>query len=126
MQFSETKQFFNMEFGQQGTGSGKDGASAYEIALKNGFQGTEQEWLESLHGENGVSVTHRWNGTTLIVTSASGTSSANLKGEQGVQGKSGADGYTPQKGVDYYTDADKQEMVQAVLAALPDGDGVMY
>lgn len=27
---------------------GKDGASAYEIAVKNGFDGTEQEWLESL------------------------------------------------------------------------------
>ena len=31
----------------------------------------------------------------------------------------GPAGYTPEKGVDYYTDADKQEMVQAVIAALP-------
>lgn len=29
----------------------KAGASAYEIALKNGFVGTEQEWLQSLQGE---------------------------------------------------------------------------
>lgn len=27
---------------------GKDGKSAYEIALQNGFEGTEQEWLEYL------------------------------------------------------------------------------
>lgn len=27
---------------------GKQGDSAYEIAVKNGFQGTEQEWLDSL------------------------------------------------------------------------------
>ena len=27
--------------------------SAYEIAVKNGFAGTESEWLESLHGKNG-------------------------------------------------------------------------
>lgn len=27
------------------------GKSAYEIALDNGFQGTEQEWLKSLQGE---------------------------------------------------------------------------
>ncbi len=27
--------------------------TAYEIAVKNGFQGTEEEWLRSLHGENG-------------------------------------------------------------------------
>lgn len=29
-------------------GIGKDGLSAYEVAVKNGFVGTEQEWLESL------------------------------------------------------------------------------
>ena len=28
--------------------NGKDGKSAYEIALDNGFEGTEEEWLESL------------------------------------------------------------------------------
>ena len=27
---------------------GLPGASAYEIALENGFDGTEQDWLESL------------------------------------------------------------------------------
>ena len=30
---------------------GAEGLSAYQIALKNGFVGTEQEWLESLRGE---------------------------------------------------------------------------
>lgn len=33
---------------------GKDGKSAYEIALDNGFKGTEEEWLESLCGEDGA------------------------------------------------------------------------
>ena len=28
------------------------GKSAYEIAVDNGFQGTEQEWLDSLKGES--------------------------------------------------------------------------
>lgn len=32
---------------------GKDGKSAYEVALGNGFEGTENEWLESLRGEKG-------------------------------------------------------------------------
>ena len=27
--------------------------SAYEIAVENGYQGTEEEWLKSLHGEDG-------------------------------------------------------------------------
>ena len=32
---------------------GADGKSAYEIAVENGFPGTEQEWLDSLEGEPG-------------------------------------------------------------------------
>lgn len=32
-----------------GTGTpGKNGLSAYEIAVKNGFKGSEQDWLNSL------------------------------------------------------------------------------
>lgn len=31
-----------------------DGKSAYDIAVKNGFKGTEQQWLQSLKGEPGV------------------------------------------------------------------------
>lgn len=33
------------------------GKSAYEIAVKNGFQGTEEEWLQSLQGKNGTDLT---------------------------------------------------------------------
>lgn len=44
-------------------------------------------------------------------------------GPRGPQGIPGKDGYTPQKGVDYYTDADKAEIVSAVLAALPVYEG---
>lgn len=43
-------------------------------------------------GINGISATHRWDGTTLIVTSASGTSSADLKGEKGNPGGPGPAG----------------------------------
>ena len=41
---------------------------------------------------DGGSVTHEWNGTVLKVTSAAGTSSADLKGEPGKDGGKGADG----------------------------------
>ena len=30
-----------------------NGESAYEIAVRNGFSGTEAEWLNSLNGSNG-------------------------------------------------------------------------
>lgn len=34
--------------------NGKDGRSAYEIAIENGFVGTVAEWLESLKGRDGI------------------------------------------------------------------------
>ena len=33
---------------------GDPGKSAYEVALDNGFKGTEAEWLASLHGKDGA------------------------------------------------------------------------
>ena len=45
------------------------------------------------------------------------------KGEAGENGKDGADGYTPVKGKDYFTDADKSEMVSSVISQLPVYDG---
>lgn len=80
-------------------------------------------------GKDGVSATHSWNGTTLTITSAAGTSSADLKGDKGDKGDTGAtgadgqDGFTPQKGIDYFTSEDKEVMVKEVLAALPIYDG---
>ena len=46
-----------------------------------------------------------------------------LKGPKGDQGTNGK---TPIRGTDYWTAADKQEIVSAVLAALPDGTEVSY
>ena len=51
-------------------------------------------------GQDGVSCTHAWNGTVLSVTSASGTSSADLVGPQGPQGPTGATGATGPAGAD--------------------------
>ena len=42
--------------GSEIKGTGNDGKSAYEIAVDNGFVGTETEWLESLKGEKGTSI----------------------------------------------------------------------
>ena len=48
------------------------------------------------------------------------------RGEKGDPGTPGAAGHTPVKGTDYWTAADKQEIVNNVLAALPDGTEVSY
>lgn len=42
---------------------GNDGKSAYEIAVDNGFTGTEAEWLESLKGADGTNGANGTNGT---------------------------------------------------------------
>ena len=47
-------------------------------------------------------------------------------GKDGPTGAAGKDGHTPVKGTDYWTAADKQEIVNDVLAALPDGTEVSY
>lgn len=90
--------------------NGKDGEDGADG--KNGADGAKGE-----DGKDGVSCTHSWNGTTLTITSASGTSSADLKGEKGADGKQGdkgEDGHTPEKGVDYFTEEDKQELIAEV------------
>lgn len=48
-----------------------NGKSAYEVAVDNGFAGTEQEWLLSLIGETGAPGTPGQNGTDATVTKSS-------------------------------------------------------
>lgn len=47
-------------------------------------------------------------------------------GPSGKDGKDGPAGYTPIKGTDYWTDADKQEIINAVIASFTDGNEVSY
>ena len=48
------------------------------------------------------------------------------KGDTGDPGVKGTDGKTPVKGIDYWTVADKQSIVNDVLAALPTWTGGSY
>lgn len=48
------------------------------------------------------------------------------KGDTGPQGDPGADGYTPVKGTDYWTEEDKAEIVADTLAAFPTWTGGNY
>ena len=58
---------------------GKDGKSAYEIAVEYGFVGTETEWLESLKGVDGKD---------------------GVNGKDGCDGRNGADGLPGRDGID--------------------------
>ena len=122
---------------------GADGKSAYQIAVEHGFSGTETEWLASLKGEKGETGTSGKDGHSPVVTatksgktttiSVDGTAIATVEdgtdgapGVAGTPGKNGTDGHTPVKGTDYWTASDKQDIVNDVLAALPNGNGVAY
>ena len=94
VQLMEARSTIDTNMNQSSSPSGgKDGLSAYEIAVKNGFKGSETEWLASLVGPRGP------------------------KGEKGDTGDAGR---TPQKGVDYFTESDKTEIVNLVLAEFTD------
>lgn len=71
---------------------GEDGKSAYQIALDEGFEGSETDWLASLKGKDGKDGI---NGTD---------------GKPGKDGTNGVDGKTPVKGVDYFTQAEIQQV----------------
>lgn len=42
--------------------NGTNGISAYQVAVKNGYTGSEQQWLQSLHGQDGSNGTDGENG----------------------------------------------------------------
>lgn len=146
--FSENSKEFSAGFGN--IAIGKDGESAYQIALNNGFAGTEEEWLESLHGKDGytpvkgvdyfdgedgtdgytpvkgVDYFDGKDGYTPVKGKDYTDGYTPIKGVDYFDGKDGKDGYTPVKGKDYWTAAECSQMVSDVLAALPTWEGGNY
>lgn len=72
--------------------NGKDGASAYELAVQSGFIGTEEQWLTSLQGEKGDTGEQ---GPPGEKGEKGDTGEQGLPGEKGEKGDAGADGFSP-------------------------------
>ena len=76
-----------------GGGSGTAGKSAYEIAVDNGFVGTETEWLESLNGKQGATFTPYVSSSGELSWTNDGDkknpATVNIKGSKGDRGDSG-------------------------------------
>ena len=94
--------------------NGKDGRSAYEIAIENGFVGTVAEWLESLKGRDGKDGLPGKDGKD----GADG-----LPGKDGTNGKDGKDGRDGKDGVSpdltNYPDTDAvKALIQAAVQPL--------
>jgi hypothetical protein len=106
--------------------SGANGASAYEIACDNGFEGTEQEWLESLNGIDGVGIkkieqvlqSSNDGGLNIAQVTLTDNTSVNFHFYNGHKGSDGADGKTPVKGVDYYTVDERNKLIVDILDTL--------
>lgn len=82
----------------------RDGLSAYEVAVKNGFVGTEAEWLASLQGEDGAPGTNGTDGADGLsayeIALANGFVGTEQEWLASLVGTSGADG---QDGTSTYT-----------------------
>ena len=118
---------------------GDDGKSAYEIAVENGFEGTEKEWIESFgSGTAGfspiVDITEIDGGHRISITDTKGEKTFDvLNGKDGTNGTNGVDGKDGEKGDkgdkgDPYTltEADKTEIANAVLDSLAVAEGGLY
>ena len=69
-----------------------------DAALTQAKESGEFDGAAGKDGIDGVSVSHSWEGTKLIITSAAGTSSADLRGPQGEPGQQGAAGQPGEPG----------------------------
>lgn len=77
---------------------GDPGDSAYEIALKNGFEGTEEEWLLSLEGKDGAPGADGKDGARGEQGEQGIPGEKGEQGIQGIQGEPGAKGEPGEKG----------------------------
>lgn len=108
---------------------GKDGKSAYEIAVEHGFVGTETEWLESLKGVDGKDGCDGRNGadglpgrdgidgtdgkSAYIIAVEHGFSGTENEWLQRLKGADGRDGITPDMS-DYATKTDIAELQEQI------------
>jgi hypothetical protein len=96
---------------------GKDGLSAYEIALQNGFDGTEQEWIASLKGEQGIQGIQGEKGDTG--NSGVYVGSGDMPADCNVQIDPNGDAFTLD---DYYTKAEVNELPAIACISANDMD----
>ena len=94
-----TAELHNGEKGDTGS-RGAAGKSAYEVALQNGFTGTEADWLTSLKGQKGDAGEP---GATGAKGDPGEKGDAGTPGKDGVNGKDGTNGVDGKDGADGYS-----------------------
>ena len=71
---------------------GNNGLTAYQIAVRDGFQGTETQWLASLCGPTGATGPQGPQGATGPQGIKGDTGATGPQGIQGISGQNGIDG----------------------------------
>lgn len=69
--------------------------------------------------KSGTVTTIKVDGTSIATINDGATGATGATGIQGPKGDTGAAGHTPVKGTDYWTSADRQGIINDVLAAIP-------
>lgn len=87
----------SMDFAMDGV-RGPRGYSAYEIAVQEGYSGTEREWIASLKGDKGDTGERGPKGDTGSVGPAGPQGEKGAKGDKGDKGDTGATGPQGPKG----------------------------
>jgi hypothetical protein len=76
---------------------GADGQTAYELAVSKGFQGNEQEWLDTLQGKDGLDAYQVW--LSLGNVGEKNVFLESIRGIQGEQGPQGERGPQGEQGI---------------------------
>ena len=82
---------------------GENGKSAYEIAVQNGYDGTEADWLESLKGQKGDTGEPGTAGAKGDPGEKGDQGEPGTPGKNGVNGKDGANGINGKDGEDGFS-----------------------
>ena len=97
-----------------------------EFQKSNASLSFSEALLKGKDGADGITPHIGENGNWYLGNTDTGKPSRGEKGEKGEKGAKGVDGKTPVKGTDYWTAADKAEIVADTLAALPTWTGGSY
>lgn len=103
---------------------GEDGASAYQVAVNNGFTGTETEWLASLKGEKGDIGPKGATGATGPQGPKGDKGDTGATGPQGLKGDAGPQGpQGPAGEPGVVTEAQYQDILNRLTALENAGSG---